>query len=50
MFMMATIMIGIIAEKEFEAFLLGREEKSNLIPLTTFRYPLSGFLPFPKTC
>lgn len=36
MFMMAAIMIGIIAEKEFEAFLLVREEKSNLIPLTTF--------------
>lgn len=50
MFMMATIMTGITAEKEFEACLLVREEKSNLTPLTTFWYPLSGFLHFPKTC
>lgn len=48
MFMMATIMIWIIAEKDFEACLPVREEKLNLIPLTTFRYPFSGFLHFPK--
>lgn len=45
----AAIMMGIIAEKEFEASLLARGEISDLLPLTACSYQSSSFLHFLKT-